>query len=165
MNFFYFGYAKNATNGFFDTTSSGLTSPVVSLNPATLANSWLCFWRLLQSPALFFLNSGRLEFRGSLVHQLLEYKFGGNLGIQTVDSGHDIHDGSGGNSLSKALDGNLIFNMTDWLALYGDVDYLDAGGQYNRWRYGGGIIVRPHINALSPLIGAHSKQPDPSNSQ
>ncbi len=150
--FLYFGYSKNATNGFFDTTAAGVTDPVVNLRPVTLANSNYVFGGYY-SPKLFIMNAGRLDFRGSLFNKFLEYKFGGSIGAQTVRLGHGIREEGNGTSLSTAFDANVILNFTDWLAAYGDVDYLDAGGQFNRWRFGGGLIVRPHIDALSPIIG------------
>jgi tetratricopeptide (TPR) repeat protein len=150
--FLYFGYGKNATNGFFDTTAAGVDDPVVSLRPVTLANSNYVYGGYY-SPKLFIMNAGRLDFRGSLFNKFLEYKIGGSLGAQTVRLGSGIQEDGNGTSLSKAFDANLILNFTDWLAAYGDVDYLDAGGQFNRWRFGGGLIVRPHINALSPVFG------------
>jgi tetratricopeptide (TPR) repeat protein len=150
--FLYFGYSKNATNGFFDTTAAGNEDPVVNLRPVTLANSNYVFGGYY-SPKLFIMNAGRLDFRGSLFNKFLEYKFGGSIGAQTVRLGHGIREEGNGTSLSTAFDANVILNFTDWLAAYGDVDYLDAGGQFNRWRFGGGLIVRPHIDALSPIIG------------
>ncbi len=150
--FLYFGYSKNATNGFFDTTATGTEDPVVNLRPVTLANSNYVFGGYY-SPKMFIMNAGRLDFRGSLFNKFLEYKFGGSIGAQTVRLGHGIREEGNGTTLSTAFDANVILNFTDWLAAYGDVDYLDAGGQFNRWRFGGGLIVRPHIDALSPIIG------------
>ncbi|WP_373531411.1 tetratricopeptide repeat protein [Vampirovibrio sp.] len=150
--FLYFGYGKNATNGFFDTTAAGVDDPVANLRPVTLANSNYVFGGYY-SPKLFLMNAGRLDFRGSLFNKFLEYKMGGSLGAQTVRLGSGIQEDGNGTTLSKAFDANLILNFTDWLAAYGDVDYLDAGGQFNRWRFGGGLIVRPHIDALSPVFG------------
>lgn len=149
--FLYFGYSKNATNGFFDTTAAGLNVPVVSLSPVTPASSKYIFGGYY-SPAFFMMNAGRADLQGSLFNKRLEYKVGGSLGVQTTYMGHEIHTGSG-SRLSSAFDTNFIYNMTDWLAAYGDVDYLNAGGQFNRWRFGGGLIVRPHIDALSPIFG------------
>lgn len=159
--FLYFGYAKNATDGFFDTTSSGVTQPVVNLHPVELAGSGYVFGGYY-SPIMFLLNAGRLDLQGSLWHQFLEYQVGGGLGVRNAVMGHGITGTSGkgsgnGAAMSKAFNINLILNITDWLALYGNVDYLDAGGFYNRWRLGGGLIVRPRLNRLSPLIGSHSK--------
>ncbi len=155
--FLYFGYGKNATNGYFDTTASGFRDPVVDLRPVTLANSNYVFGGYY-SPKLFIMNAGRLDFRGSLFNKFLEYKLGGSLGAQTVRLGHGIREDGNGTTLSKAFDANVILNFTDWLAAYGDVDYLDAGGQFNRWRFGGGLIVRPHIDALSPIFGPKPNQ-------
>jgi tetratricopeptide (TPR) repeat protein len=149
--FLYFGYSKNATNGYFDTTARGFTQPVAKLDPVVLANSAYVFGGYF-SPAFFMMNAGRLDFQGSLFDKALEYKFGGSLGAQTVVLGHGIREASG-TSLSSAFDANLIWNITDWLATYGNVDFLDAGGQFNRWRFGGGFIVRPRIDGLSPMSG------------
>jgi tetratricopeptide (TPR) repeat protein len=160
--FLYFGYNKNATNGFFDTTSRGFTQPVATLDPVTLANSAYVFGGYY-SPTLFIMNAGRLDFRGSLFNKFLEYKIGGSLGAQTVKLGHGIRESSG-TSLSSAFDANIIMNLTDWLAAYGDVDFLDAGGQFNRWRFGGGLILRPHIDALSPVFGPKAAKPMASSS-
>jgi hypothetical protein len=150
--FLYFGYSKNTTNGFFDTTATGLTRPVSSLRPPTLANSRYDFGGYY-SPGLFIMNAFRLDFRGSLFDKFLEYKLGGSLGTQSVRLGNGIKGEGNSTTLSTAFDGNAIMNFTDWLALYGDVDFLDAGGQFNRWRFGGGLIVRPHIKTLSPVFG------------
>jgi hypothetical protein len=99
--------------------------------------------------------------RGSLLNKLLEYKIGGSLGVQSFGLGHGIDDsGVETTSLAGSFDANLIVNLTDWLAAYGDVDYLDAGGQFNRWRFGGGLILRPHIAPLSPMFGQPTANPD-----
>lgn len=150
--FLYFGYGKNATNGFFDTTSAGIDNPVVSLRPVALANSGYVFGGYY-SPSFFLMNAARLDLRGNLFHKFLEYKVGGSLGAQTVRLGHHIRETGNGTALATSFDANLIMNFTDWLAAYGDVDFLNAGGQFNRWRFGGGLIVRPHIDALSPIFG------------
>jgi tetratricopeptide (TPR) repeat protein len=149
--FLYFGYSKNATNGFFDTTALGLNVPVVKLDPVTAAGGKFVYGGYY-SPTFFMMNAGRADLQGSLFHKMIEYKIGGSLGVQTTYMGHGIHAGSG-SRLSSAFDGNVIYNMTDWLAAYGDVDFLNAGGQFNRWRFGGGLILRPHIDALSPMFG------------
>ncbi|MEM0950891.1 MAG: tetratricopeptide repeat protein [Cyanobacteria bacterium P01_H01_bin.74] len=148
----YFGYSKNATNGFFDTTSTGLRGPVSTLRPPTLANVNYDFGGYY-SPSLFFLNSARIDFRGSLFEKFLEYKLGGSLGAQTVRLGQGIRESGNNTTLSSAFDANMIMNFTDSFALYGNVDFLDAGGQFNRWRFGSGLIVRPDIKALSPVFG------------
>lgn len=152
--FLYFGYSKNATNGYFDTTAVGLTRPVASLQPLGLANNGYVFGGYY-SPSMFIMNAGRLDFRGSLFNKFLEYKLGGSLGAQTVRLGHklDNKEDGGGTSMATSFDANLIMNLTDWLAAYGNVDYLNAGLQFNRWRFGGGLILRPHIGPLSPMFG------------
>jgi tetratricopeptide (TPR) repeat protein len=152
--FLYFGYGKNATNGYFDTTALGLTRPLASLKPITVANSGYVFGGYY-SPTLFIMNAGRLDFRGSLFNKFLEYKLGGSLGAQTIRLGHhlDRREDGGGTKLASSFDGNLIMNLTDWLAAYGSVDFLNAGQQFSRWRFGGGLILRPHIAPLSPMFG------------
>lgn len=162
--FLYFGYAKNATNGFFDTTSRGLTRPLASLDPPTLASRGYVFGGYY-SPSLFLMNAARLDFRGSLFNRFLEYKLGGSLGVQTTQLGHHIREDGNRSSLASAFDANVILNFTDWLAAYGDVDFLDAGGQFNRWRFGGGLILRPGIDALSPVLGGQSRQGVPSKQE
>ncbi len=149
--FLYFGYGKNATSGFFDTTTLGLNVPVAKLDPVTAASSKFVYGGYY-SPTFFMMNAGRMDVQGSWFNKLLEYKVGGSLGAQTTAMGHNIHTGNG-SRITSAVDGNLIFNMNDWLAAYGDVDFLNAGGQFNRWRFGGGLIIRPHIDALSPVFG------------
>jgi hypothetical protein len=153
--FLYFGYSKNATNGYFDTTAVGLTKPVVSLNPVLAANQGYVFGGYY-SPHMFIMNAGRLDFQGNLFNKFLEYKLGGSLGAQTIRLGHnldDIEKNSSGTKLAASFDGNLIMNFTDWLAAYGNVDFLNAGQQFSRWRFGGGLILRPHIAPLSPVFG------------
>lgn len=147
---FYMGYSKNTTNGFFDTTPTGLTRPVVSLAPPTLADSGYDFGGYF-SPKWFIQNAGRLDFRGSLFKKALEYKLGASVGVQTFGFGHGIQDHADV-SLTQAYDANLIVNMTDWMSAYGNVDYTDAGGAFERWRFGGGLIFRPHIDAVSPMF-------------
>ncbi len=155
--FLYFGYGKNATNGYFDTTAAGNTQPVVSLRPLALAHNGYVFGGYF-SPKTFILNSGRLDLRGSLFNKFLEYKMGGSIGGQVVRLGHNIDDDEkSGSGLALSFDSNLIMNLTDWFALYGNIDYLDAGQRFNRWRFGGGVIIRPHIDALSPLVGRPSE--------
>jgi|GEM_PF-3984755 len=159
----YFGYAKNATNGYFDTTSQGFRGPVVSLNPAIAANSATVFGGYY-SPHSFLMNAGRVDWRGNLFNKFLEYKLGGSLGIQTASFGHGV-TGSGARTtaLASSFDGNVILNFTDWLAAYGDVAYLNAGGQFNRWRFGGGLMMRPKLNAISPVFGGYSHHENTKN--
>ena len=157
--FLYFGYRDNATTGYFDTTSAGTRRPVVSLNPLTLAARGTEFGGYF-SPDWFVMNSLRLDLQGSLFNKFLEYKLGGAIGIQ------NFKDGTAGSdsAFASAFDANLIMNLTDWLALYGNVDYLDGGGQFNRWRFGTGLILRPKIDSLSPVFGPHvsNNEPEPA---
>jgi hypothetical protein len=150
--FLYFGYSKNTTAGFFDTTALGTQQPVAGLRPVVLADPGYDFGGYF-SPQWFVMNAIRADLRGSLFNKFLEYKVGGSLGVQNFGLGHGIDDnGVATSSLASAFDANLIMNLTDWLAAYGEVDFLDAGGQFNRWRFGGGLILRPHIEALSPVL-------------
>ncbi len=154
--FLYFGYSKNATNGYFDLTEAGVVRPLATTNPVVLAHPGYDFGGYF-SPRWFILNAGRLDFRGSLFNKFLEYKFGGSLGGQAFGLGHGIdRDEPSDTSLASAFDANIILNFTDWLSGYGNVDFLDAGGQFNRWRFGGGLILRPRIDALSPMFGRHA---------
>src|SRR5690606_10291084 len=91
------------------------------------------------SPSWFIQNAARLDFRGSLFDKFLEYKLGGMLGVQSFDPGNGINE-EGDTSLASGFDANLIMNFTDWLAAYGNVDFIDTGGLFNRWRFGGGFI-------------------------
>jgi tetratricopeptide (TPR) repeat protein len=150
--FLYFGYSKNTTAGFFDTTALGTRQPVAGLRPVVLADPGYDFGGYF-SPKWFVMNAIRADLRGSLFNKFLEYKVGGSLGVQNFGLGHGIDDsGVDTASMASAFDANLIMNLTDWLAAYGEVDFLDAGGQFNRWRFGGGLILRPHIEALSPVL-------------
>ncbi|MGE0201480.1 MAG: tetratricopeptide repeat protein [Candidatus Melainabacteria bacterium] len=151
----YFGYEKNTTNGFFDVTRAGNTRPVVSVAPAILAADGYDFGGYF-SPKAFFQNAGRLDFRGNLWNKLLEYKLGGSLGVQTFNRGHGLTSKEN-TAMTASFDANLIMNLTDWLALYGNMDYTDAGSSFDRWRFGGGMIVRPAIDFLSPIIGGKGR--------
>lgn len=64
-----------------------------------------------------------------------------------------IIDNTDPTSLASAFDVTVFINPTKWLSIYNGVDYLNSGGQFDRWRYNGGIILRPDIKFLSPLIG------------
>lgn len=153
----WFGYDKNATNGFFDVTSRGITDPVVTLNPVFRADDGYVFGGYY-SPEWFLQNAWRLDFRGYFWNKLIEYKLGGSLGFQNFELGHGI-DEPDPMSLTSSFDLNMIMNLTDWLALYGNVDYTDAGGAFERWRFGGGMIVRPDIDGLSPVFGGYDEAP------
>ncbi len=148
--FLYFGYSKNATNGFFDITDAGIRQPVVKFNPVTLADSGYVFGGYF-SPKWFILNAFRLDYRGSLFNKFMEYKIGGSLGVQAYGLGHGIDEDSP-TSLASSFDANVILNWTDWLATYGSVDFLDTAGAFQRWRFGAGVILRPHIEMLSPVF-------------
>ncbi len=148
--FLYFGYAKNTMNGFFDTTAAGINVPVSSLDPLVIADDGYDFGGYF-SPESFFLNSIRLDLRGALFNRFLLYKIGGSLGVQAFSNGHGIQDSSP-TTLASAFDASVLCNFTDWLAAYGNVDFLDAGGFFQRWRFGGGLVVRPNIPALSPVF-------------
>ncbi|MEB3287452.1 MAG: tetratricopeptide repeat protein [Vampirovibrionales bacterium] len=149
--FLFMNYSKNTNVGYFDTTSAGVTDPVASLNPLALAADGYSFGGYF-SPKWFFQNAGRLDFRGNLFNKFLEYKLGGGLGVQTFGEGHGIRPNNK-TALTGAADLNLIANLTDWLALYGYGEYLKAGSVFTRWRFGGGVIVRPKIDAISPIFG------------
>jgi hypothetical protein len=151
------GYQKNATNGFFDLTDSNITDPVVTMNPTFRAHPGYVFGGYY-SPKWFIQNALRLDFRGYLWDKFLEYKVGGTIGVQDYELGHGINEPDSP-SMTSGFDANVIMNLTDWLALYGNVDFTDAGGAFNRWRFGGGMILRPGIDALSPVFGGYSARP------
>lgn len=148
--FVWFTYAKNATNGYFDITHTGLQVPVVNLDPVTPAGRGYVYGGYF-SPSDFFLNALRLDFRGNFFNKLIEYRLGGSIGVQSFTLGHGIV-GSSPTNLAASFDSRVVLNVTNWLGLYGDVDFLNAGGLFQRWRYGGGLILRPNIPALSPII-------------
>lgn len=146
----YFGFKDNATNGFFDITNAGNRGPVASLSPLVGALPGTAFGGYF-SPSSFFLNSVRLDLKGSLFNKALEYKLGGSLGIQNFNAG--VVGQSDPTTLAKAFDGQLIYNINEALSVYGLVDYLSSGGLFSRWRFGGGVIIRPNLPALSPVLG------------
>lgn len=149
--FMWMNFTRNTINGYFDVTSFGATSPVVGLNPVTLAQNGYDFGGYF-SPKNFFLNAIRLDYRGSLFERFLEYKIGGSMGIQSYSHGHGITDSSP-TSLATSADAAIRLNFTDWLSMYGRFGYLDSGGAFTRYRMEGGLILRPYIEALSPVIG------------
>lgn len=149
--FMWMNFSKNTINGYYDVTSFGATQPVVGLNPVTLAQNGYEFGGYF-SPRNFFLNAIRLDYRGSLFERFIEYKIGGSIGIQSFSHGHGITDSSP-TSLATSADAAVRLNFTDWLAAYGRMAFLDSGGAFTRYRFEGGLILRPYIEALSPLIG------------
>ncbi len=159
-DFLYFTFSKNATNGFFD-IESGVPGPLAVLRPVARADSGFDFGGYF-SPDRFFLNTFRLDYRGSLFNKFLEYKLGGSLGVQAFEHGFGIQD-SDPTSLSSAFNVALKMNFTDWLAAYGRTNFMDSGGVFSRWRFEGGLIVRPNIRALTPLFrskGSKPRKPD-----
>ena len=147
--FLFFGYDKNATFGFFN-LDEGTRQPLVLLNPIVEAPPGSDFGGYF-SPRYFLLNAMRMDFRGSFFNKFLEYRLGGSLGVQTFNYGRNFATPRP-TSLAANFDGNLLVNFTDWLTGYVNGEYLDGGGQFNRWRFGGGVIVRPDIPALSPVF-------------
>ena len=153
--FVYFGYSKNATNGFFDTTNAGVRQPVVSLNPVALANRGYDFGGYY-SPSWFIQNDYGLEFKGDFWNNFFNYTLGAKLGFQNFHLGHGIDRSEPVHvSFTQEYYADAIMNFTDWLAAYGNVDYTDAGGAFSRWRFGGGLILRPSIEFLSPVFRRH----------
>ncbi len=63
----------------------------------------------------------------------------------------NIQDNTDPTSLASAFDFTLFLRVTDFLTIYNGVDYMNTGA-FDRWRYNGGIILRPNIEALSPLF-------------
>ncbi|MFN8614905.1 MAG: hypothetical protein U0003_03205 [Vampirovibrionales bacterium] len=156
--FLWMNFDKNATNGYFDTTSFGSTSPVVGLNPVVAANPGFVFGGYY-SPSNFFLNAIRLDYHGSLFDRFMEYQLGGSIGLQTFSHGSGITDSSP-NTVAYQADAAVRLNWTDWLSSYGRFALLDSGGVFTRYRFEGGLIFRPYIQALSPIIGDKAPKDD-----
>jgi tetratricopeptide (TPR) repeat protein len=148
--FLFFTYSKDATLGFFN-LDSGTDRPVVRLDPVTLAPNGTVFGGYF-SPEYFFLNNFRLDLRGQFLKKFIEYRLGGSIGIQTFSFRDPIRTATP-TSIASTFDGNVIMNFTDWLAGYMHGEMLKGGGAFNRFRFGGGLIIRPDIPALSPLFG------------
>jgi tetratricopeptide (TPR) repeat protein len=148
--FLYFGYAKDTTNGFVDLTGANGRNPVVSLSPLTAALPGTVLGGYF-SPESFFLNAARLEMRGNFWQKKLEYRVGGSVGIQNFSAG--VKGQSDPTTLATQADGQLVYNINDTFSLYSLVDYLNSGGLFQRWRFGGGLQVRPDIGRLTPVFG------------
>jgi tetratricopeptide (TPR) repeat protein len=155
--FLYFGYSKDATEGFVDLTTfnngaGGRLLPVSTFRARNIAVDATDGTVLggYYSPRWFTLNSLRLDLMGSTPNKFLEYKLGGSVGLQASDRRVAAASPA---AAAWSFDSTLTMNVTNWLALYGNVDFLDAGGLYQRWRFGGGMIVRPDIPAISPVFG------------
>jgi hypothetical protein len=153
------GFANNTINGFFDVTNFGATQPVVAMNPGVLADPGYDFGGYF-SPRSFFLNAGRLDYRGSLFNRFLEYQVGGSIGVQSFSHGNGIADSSP-TTVAYSFDAAARLNFTDWLSAYGRYNFLDSGGFFQRHRVEGGLIIRPYIEALSPVFG--EKMPKATN--
>lgn len=69
-----------------------------------------------------------------------------------------IYDNTDPTSMAVAFDLTGFLKVTDFLTLYSGVDYMNTGA-FDRWRYNGGIILRPNIKALSPMF----RKPNISN--
>ena len=146
--FLFMGFARQATNGFVDIATGG-AGPVASLSPVSPALPGVSFGGYF-SPDWFVLNAARLDLQGSFKERLFEYKLGGSLGIQAFDAG--VPGESDPTTLATQIDATLITNLNDTLSLYGTAAFQDSGGLFNRFRIGGGLIVRPDIKAIAPLI-------------
>lgn len=149
--FLYFGYSKDATLGYFN-LDSGTDQPVVKLdNRITRAPRDSVFGGYF-SPEYFFLNNFRLDLRGSFMKKFVEYRLGASMGVQTFSFGERIFTETP-TSIASTVDGNVILNFNDWLSGYMHGEMLKGGGAFNRFRFGGGLIIRPDIPALSPVFG------------
>ena len=145
----FFGFAKQATNGFYDTTGT-LNGPVSTLLPPTLANADTVFGGYF-SPSSFFLNDIRLDLRGNFMDRLLEYKAYGSIGVQHFNGG--LPGEKSPTSAAYNVGGQLTANITDSVSLYALADYLSTGGIFDRLRVGGGLIYRPDFRPLMPVFG------------
>ncbi|MFM7390378.1 MAG: hypothetical protein ACKO34_07130 [Vampirovibrionales bacterium] len=152
--FLYFGYDKDATFNYFNVRNGQNPLNVQTLFPNIVAAPNGSIFGGYFSPSSFFLNDIRADFRGSCLNKFLEYKIGGSVGIQSVT--HDEIGRSSDTGAAWSANAQLTANLTDWLSLYGQFEYLDSAGIFSRTRLGGGVIVRPDIPALQPLIGKRS---------
>ncbi|MEW5821216.1 MAG: tetratricopeptide repeat protein, partial [Cyanobacteriota bacterium] len=67
------------------------------------------------------------------------------------DAAQSIRDSSDPTSLASAFDFTAFLKITDFLTVYSGVDYLNTGA-FDRWRYNGGLILRPAIDSLTPIF-------------
>ncbi len=146
----FFGYAKNATLGYYNQFTT-LPQMVQAQAPLEATPKGYILGGYY-SPDTFFLNNIRADFRGNFFNKFVEYKLGGSIGVQNQNPGIPGEPNATGAAYSG--NGQLTFNLNDAVSLYGVVDYLDTGGVFSRWRLGGGLIYRPAIRALMPVIGA-----------
>lgn len=146
----FFGYAKNATLGFYNQFTD--LPQLVSAQAPLVASPAGYVLGGYYSPDTFFLNDVRVDFRGSCLNKFIEYKLGGSIGVQNQNPGIPGEPNATGAAYSG--NGQLTFNINDAVSVYGVVDYLDTGGVFSRWRLGGGLIYRPAIRGMMPVIGA-----------
>jgi hypothetical protein len=146
----FMGFNKNATLGYYNQIGSGSPQNVLSMSPVVASPAGYVLGGYF-SPDTFFLNSIRADFRGNFFDNFLEYKIGGSVGVQNFNPG--VPGGQSQTGAAYTANGQLTANLTDAVSLYGAVDYLDTAGIFSRWRLGGGLIYRPAIRALMPVIG------------
>jgi hypothetical protein len=156
--FLWMNFDKNTTNGYYDVTQFGGTAPVVGMNPSIAANPGFGFGGYF-SPANFFLNAIRADYHGSLFDRFMEYQVGGSIGLQSFSQGSGITDSSP-NTVAYQADAAMRLNWTDWMSTYGRFALLDSGGVFTRYRLEGGLILRPYIEALSPVFGEKTPKDD-----
>ncbi|MCS6267681.1 MAG: BCSC C-terminal domain-containing protein [Vampirovibrio sp.] len=145
----FFGFAKQATNGYYD-LSGTLNGPVSTMLPPTAAIAGTVLGGYF-SPSSFFLNDVRLDLRGNFMDRLLEYKAYGSIGVQHFNGG--LPGEKSPTSAAYNVGGQLTANITDSISLYGLADYLSTGGIFDRLRVGGGLIYRPDFHPLMPMFG------------
>jgi|GEM_PF-4525727 len=147
--FLYFGYDKDATLGYYNQLRNSPTN-VLSMSPLVASPAGYILGGYF-APESFFLNSIRGDFRGNFFDNFLEYKIGGSVGVQSFTPGvPGAEDVTGAAYTANA---QLTANLTDSISLYGVADYLDTAGVFSRYRFGGGLIYRPAIRGLMPVIG------------
>jgi predicted Zn-dependent protease len=146
----FMGFAKNATLGYYNQLGSGAPQVVATMSPVVAAPPGYVLGGYF-SPDTFFLNDIRADFRGNFFDNFLEYKVGGSIGVQNFNPG--VPGGQSVTGAAYSANGQLTANLTDAISLYGAVDYLDTAGIFSRWRFGGGLIYRPAIRAMMPVIG------------
>ncbi len=144
------GYTKDSTVGFYQLMGvPGSGSPVSDPILGTGVPVGTRFGGYF-SPQSFFTIGGRADLAGSFFKKRIEYKLGGGIGFQGAASRLDNVENT--NVFTANAQGLLMWNITEWLGLYGNAEYQMAGDLYNRFRWGAGAVIRPNWRAVTPVI-------------
>ncbi|MFM7468440.1 MAG: cellulose synthase subunit BcsC-related outer membrane protein, partial [Vampirovibrionales bacterium] len=144
------GYTKDSTVGFFQIMGvPGSGSPVSDPILGTGVPVGTRFGGYF-SPESFFTIGGRADLAGSFFKKRIEYKLGGGIGFQGAAS--RLNNVANTNVFTANAQGLLMWNITEWLGLYGNAEYQMAGDLYNRFRWGAGAVIRPNWRAVTPVI-------------